>query len=77
MNGFLVEAIVGLLGERHELDPTESVPVYDLHNQDGTNTGYCLVRSDWLDEVWLHAKHRAYHDLPMIPHDHLDPSVDR
>lgn len=70
----LARAIGVLLEFRHRLDPTLSVPVYDLHKADGHPTGYCLVRADWLDMIWSHVPQSQRG--PMMPHEHLDPESD-
>ena len=56
------------------LDPSASVPCYDLHERDGRHTGYCLVRNEWLDELW-NGYTPASIKLPMLPHEHVDPST--
>lgn len=66
----LAGAIEILLDARMGFDPSGSVPVYDLHDDLGRNTGYCLVRADWLDELWKEAST----EYRLIPHDHIDPS---
>lgn len=67
-------AIKLLLEVRKEMDPTHSVPTYDLHDDQGWPTGFCLVRADWLDEIWKQAYHEGTGDTPMLPHEHIDPT---
>lgn len=68
----LAVAIDTVIDAAKELDPTDSVPVYDLHDANGGNTGYCLVRTAWIDNLWS-----AEYPGELIPHDHLDPSFPR
>lgn len=68
-------AIEQLLDWRKQIDPKNSVPVYDLHRADGRHTGYCLTTNEFLDELWRAARHDGDQGPDeMMPHEHLDPS---
>lgn len=70
MNRFvLAAAIQTVLNERASIDPESKVPIYDLHAVDGRPTGFCLVRTEVLDEIW-----RRVNGSAPVPHSHIDPT---
>lgn len=72
MNRFVVgAAIETVMQARLALDPKQQVPVYDVHLLSGQRSGYCIVSSEFLDELW----HRVNPGLS-LPHEHLDPSTE-
>lgn len=63
----LADALRSILSARDVLDPQDSVPVYDLHYEDGNHTNYCLVNAEWLDELFT----KAEGENAFMPHEHL------
>lgn len=63
-------AISILLDRRRAADPDEHTPVYDL-DEALHHTGYCLVRTDWLDRLYGDAALSGLREGPM-DHIHLD-----
>lgn len=78
-NPRLAQAVETVMDAADRVDPTRSTPVLDLHHGDGRHTGYCLVRSEWLDGLYGYGAKAEPEIYPpeLIPHDHIDPSEEQ
>lgn len=61
------DALREVLASRDVLDPKNTVPVYDLHYEDGEHSNYCLVNAEWLDHLYT----ATYGADSFMPHEHL------